>query len=50
MSYLTNIGENWHSGFKMHSQVRAFLQPTRANVAKYQFNDPIIFFSCQRVV
>ena len=26
----------------MHSQARAFLQPTRANIHQYQFNNPII--------
>ena len=26
----------------MHSQARAFLQPTRANIHKYQFNNPIL--------
>ena len=30
-------------GFKMHSQARAFLQPTRANIHQYQFNNPIIY-------
>ena len=29
-------------GFKMHSQARAFSQPTRANIHQYQFNNPII--------
>ena len=29
-------------GFKMHSQARAFLQPTRANIHQYQFNNPIV--------
>ena len=27
----------------MHSQARAFLQPTRANIHQYQFNNPILF-------
>ena len=27
----------------MHSQARAFSQPTRANIHQYQFNNPIIF-------
>ena len=31
-------------GFKMHSQARAFLQPTRANIHRYQFNSPVILF------
>ena len=26
----------------MHSQARAFLQPTRANIHQYQFNNPIL--------
>ena len=26
----------------MHSQGRAFLQPTRANIHQYQFNNPIV--------
>ena len=26
----------------MHSQARAFLQPTRANIHQYQFNNPIV--------
>ena len=30
-------------GFKMHSQARAFLQPTRANIHQYQFNNPIVY-------
>ena len=30
-------------GFKMHLQARAFLQPTRANIHKNQFNDPIVY-------
>ena len=29
----------------MHSQARAFLQPTRANIHQYQFNKPIILSS-----
>ena len=28
--------------FKIHSQARAFLQPTRANIHQYQFNNPKI--------
>ena len=27
----------------MHSQARAFLQPTRANIHQYQFNNPILY-------
>ena len=30
-------------GFKMHSQARAFLQPTGANIHQYQFNNPIVY-------
>ena len=40
------MGEYWHLalvGFKMHSQARVFLQPTRANFQQYQFNNPIVF-------
>ena len=29
----------------MHSQARAFSQPTRANIHQYQFNNPIILSS-----
>ena len=36
---LVNIGTRWP---KMHSKARAFLQPTRANIHQYQFNNPII--------
>ena len=32
--------------FKMHSLARAFLQPTRANIHQYQYNNPIILNSC----
>ena len=28
--------------FKLHSQAREFLQPTRANIHQYQFNNSII--------
>ena len=37
---MVNIGTR---GFKMHSQARAFFQPTRANIHQYQFNNPILF-------
>ena len=30
----------------MHSQARAFLQPTRANIHQYQFNNPITLNVC----
>ena len=26
----------------MHSQARAFVQPTRANIHQYQFNNPVL--------
>ena len=27
----------------MHSQVRAFSQPIRANIYQYQFNNPMLY-------
>ena len=33
------IGECW---LKMHSQARAFLQPTRANIHQCHLNNPIL--------
>ena len=34
----------------MHSQARAFLQPTRANIHQYQFNNPILLTHCKHAV
>ena len=31
--------------FKMHSQTRAFLQPTSAYIHKYQFNNPLEYIT-----
>ena len=49
-SYIIKELLNWYwcilalVGFKMHSQARAFLQPTPANIHQYQFNNPILYW------
>ena len=43
LKYQRYLGSGRKRAFKMHSQARAFLQPTRANIHQYQFNNPIIY-------
>ena len=48
LSYIIKELLNWYwwilalVGFKMHLQACAFLQPTRANIDQYQFNNSFI--------